>query len=78
MYIKMSEEDAALYWEMDPDPASSLWSENVGPALPPETAESIVAEKVTSTVSVPARKPDESNHVIAYAALSDVIQDTKT
>ncbi len=49
-YIEMSEEAAALFWEVDPDPTSSLQSENMGSAPPPEIApqaEHIIPEKVT-------------------------------
>ncbi len=32
MGIKVSEEDAALFWEVDPDPDPNPWSERMDPA----------------------------------------------
>ncbi len=76
----MSEQDAALFWEMDPDRASKPRSETVDPAPPSETvptAGDIFPEKVAPIVSVPTSEPDDSRRVNTCTALSDVIQDTK-
>ncbi len=79
-YIEMSEEDAVLFWEMDPNPTSKPWSEAAGPAPPSETVPTvgdIIPDMVTLTMPVPTSEPNDSRCVNVSAALSDVMQDTK-
>ncbi len=79
-YIEMSEDDAALFWEMDPDPAPSHQSDNIDPMLPAGTApkaESTIPDKVTSIGPVPTSEPEDSRRADASATLVDESRDTK-
>ncbi len=71
-YIEMSEEDATLFGEMDPDPAPDHWSDNAGltqPVRTAPTARNVIPDKVTSIGPVPTSEPDDSRRVDASATL---------
>ncbi len=79
-YVKMSKEDASLFWEMDLDPAPDHESDSADSTLPTRTApidEEVVHEEVISIGPVSTSKPDDSRRMDASATLMDESQDTK-
>ena len=60
-YVEMSEEDAALFWEIGNNPAPDLGGNSVGPALPDRDApvtEEAASETTSSTRPEPSDGPD--------------------
>ncbi len=79
-YVEMSEEDAALFWEVDPDPASIPQGGNLVLVPSSETApadEDISHEEVTSIGPLPNSEPDDSRCADASATFVDGSQNTK-
>ncbi len=79
-YVKMSKDDASLFWEMDVDPAPDHKSDSADSTLPTRTApidEEVVHEEVISIAPVSTSKPDDSRRMDASATLMDESQDTK-
>ncbi len=61
-YVQMSEEDAALFWEIDDHPTPHPGGSCIGPALADRDApmpEETVPEIKTSTKPVPSDKPED-------------------
>ncbi len=78
-YVEMSEEDAALFWEMDLDPAPDRKSDSADPILPTRAAltnAEVAPEKVISIGSTTS-EPDDPPCTDARATLVDDSQDTK-
>ncbi len=78
----MSEGNAALFWQVDPDPASSTQSGNMDSAFvefheTALTADNIVPEEVTSIESVSTSKLDYFRRADACTALVNESHDTK-
>ncbi len=79
-YVEISEEDAALFWGVNFDPAPDHQSNNTSPILSAratQTVEEINPERVMSIGSVPTSEPDDPRRVDVSAALVDASQDTK-
>ncbi len=61
-YVEMSEEDAALFWEVDHNPAPDPEGVSVGPMLPDRSAriaKEAAPEKVIPTRPVPIDRPGD-------------------
>ncbi len=61
-YVEMSEEDAALFWEIDNHPTPDPGGGSVGPALTDgavPVTEEIIPETTTSTKPVPSDRPQD-------------------
>ena len=79
-YVEMSEEDAALFWEIDNHPARDPGGSSVGPALTdgaiPVTEEA-APETTISTKPVPNDKPDDPRCTDVCTRPAVDSQDTK-
>ncbi len=76
----MSEEDAALFWEVDHNPVPDPEGIGVGPMLPDRAApiaKEAAPEKVILTGPLPIDRPDDPRHTDACASPTDDSQDTK-
>ncbi len=78
-YVEMSEEDAALFWEVGNDPAPDPECVSVGPTLPSRAAPITEAapEKVIPIRPMPNCEPDDPRRTDACANPTDDSQETK-
>ncbi len=77
-YVEMSEEDAALFWEVNIDTAIDHKSASIGSMLPDRAAPTDKeAAAMIPIRPVPNREPDDPQRTDASASPMDDSQDTK-
>ncbi len=79
-YVEMSEEDAALFWEIDNHPTTASGDGSIGPALidrAVNVTEEAVPETTTSTKPVPSDRPEDPRCTSVCARPAGDSQDTK-